>query len=192
MDIARLTVPALGIVLFSGFASIAGADGPRKAVVLKQLLAATATKIPLPKETQDSAATAGDTGLVRLYQVHSEVQLAGSNVTHSDSEAYVIRVSVDSDSVVLHNDRGNVEYKITGKRFVYQSKEGQEGMQVSAPAIVAARFDQDRAEILTVTPQRLTILQSLHAEEGYRLTTAEFVGEKPLAQADQSAKDPHR
>jgi hypothetical protein len=59
MDITRLIVPALGIVLFSGFASIAGADGPRKTVELKQLLAATATKIPLPKETQDSAEILG-------------------------------------------------------------------------------------------------------------------------------------
>jgi hypothetical protein len=59
MDITRLMVPALGIVLFSGFASIAGADGPRKVVELKQLLAATATRIPLPKETQDSAEILG-------------------------------------------------------------------------------------------------------------------------------------
>lgn len=182
MDIARLTALALWLGLFSSFASIAGAGGPEKTAELKRLLAATATKIPLPKEAWNLPE---DAGIVRLYQVRSEVQLAGSKITHSDSAAFVIRLSVDGDLVVLHNDHANARYKINGRRFVYQSEEGQEGMQVSAPAIVAARLDQGRVEILTVTPKRLTILQSLHAEEGYRLTTAEFVGEKPLAEIDR-------
>jgi hypothetical protein len=119
--------------------------------------------------------------------VRSEVQLADSNVAHSDSAVYLIRLSVDTDFVVLHNDHADARYRITGRRFVYQPEEGQESMEVSAPAIVAARFEQGRVEVLTVTPKRLTILQSLYAEEGYRLTTAQFVGEKPLVGSDRSA-----
>jgi hypothetical protein len=187
MDTKPLTLTALWFVAFSSFVSVVDADGPKKTPELKQLLAATAAKIPLPKEVPEPSPTpAEDAGLVRLYQVQSEVQLAGSKVTQSDSTAFVVRLSVEGDFVVLHNDHATVRYRITGRRFVYQSEEGQESMQVSAPAIVAARLDQGRVEILTVTPKRLTILQSLHAEEGYRLTTAQFVGEKPLAGSDQS------
>jgi hypothetical protein len=187
MDTTRLTLLALWFVAFSSLASIADADGPKKPTELNQLLAATATRIPLPQKTPEPSPTPSENaGLVRLYQVRSEVQLTDSKVVHSDSAAFLIRLSVDGDFVVLHDDRANVQYRITGRRFVYQSEEGQESMKASAPAIVAARVDQGRVEILTVTPKRLTILQSLYAEEGYRLTTAQFVGEKPLA-ADRSA-----
>jgi len=104
----------------------------------------------------------------------------------------LIRLRVDNDFVVLHDDHDNVRYRITGRRFIYQAEEGQESMEASAPAIVAARLDQGRVEILTVTPKRLTILKSLYAEDGYRLTTAQFVGEKPLAGSDRSASPQQR
>lgn len=185
MDATRLMLPALWFVAFASVAPIATADDPKKPAELNRLLAATATKIPLPQEVPAPSPTE-NAGLVRLYQVRSEVQLTDSKVTHSDSAAYLIRLSVDGDFVVLHDDRAGVRYRITGRRFVYQSEEGQESMQASAPAIVAARLDQGHVEILTVTPKRLTILQSLHAEEGYRLTTAQFVGEKSLVEGDRS------
>ena len=184
----RLTLPAFCLVACSSLASIAVADDLKQSAELNRLLTATAAKIPFPQEVpRPSATTAETAGLVRLYQVRSEVQLTGSKVAHSDSEAFLIQLSVDDDSVVLHNDHGDVRYRITGRHFVYQAEEGQESMHVSAPAIVAARLDQGRVEILTVTPKRLTLLRSLYAEEGYRLTTAQFVGEKPLAGSDRSA-----
>jgi len=190
MDPTRLMLPFLWFVACSALALVAVAGDQKQPADLNRLLAATATKVPLPQEIPNPSPTpaeapAENAGLVRLYQVRSEVQLADSKVAHSDSAAYLIRLSVDSDFVVLHNDHADARYRITGRRFVYQPEEGQESMQVSAPAIVAARFEQGRVEVLTVTPKRLTILQSLHAEEGYRLTTAEFVGEKPLAEIDR-------
>ena len=192
MDATRLMLPSLWFVACSGLALVAVAGDQKQPADLSRLLAATAAKVPLPQEVPNPSPTpteapAGNAGLVRLYQVRSEVQLADSNVAHSDSAAYLIRLSVDTDFVVLHNDHADARYRITGRRFVYQPEEGQESMQVSAPAIVAARFEQGRVEVLTVTPKRLTILQSLHAEEGYRLTTAHFVGEKPLVGSDRSA-----
>jgi len=192
MDATRLMLPSLWFVACSGLALVAVAGDQKQPADLSRLLAATAAKVPLPQEVPNPSPTpteapAGNAGLVRLYQVRSEVQLADSNVAHSDSAAYLIRLSVDTDFVVLHNDHADARYRITGRRFVYQPEEGQESMQVSAPAIVAARFEQGRVEVLTVTPKRLTILQSLYAEEGYRLTTAHFVGEKPLVGSDRSA-----
>ena len=192
MDPTRLMLPFLWFVACSALALVAVAGDQKQPADLNRLLAATATKVPLPQEIPNPSPTpaeapAENAGLVRLYQVRSEVQLADSKVAHSDSAAYLIRLSVDSDFVVLHNDHADARYRITGRRFVYQPEEGQESMQVSAPAIVAARFEQGRVEVLTVTPKRLTILQSLYAEEGYRLTTAHFVGEKPLVGSDRSA-----
>ena len=192
MDATRLMLPSLWFVACSGLALVAVAGDQKQPADLSRLLAATAAKVPLPQEVPNPSPTpaeapAGNAGLVRLYQVRSEVQLADSNVAHSDSAAYLIRLSVDTDFVVLHNDHADARYRITGRRFVYQPEEGQESMEVSAPAIVAARFEQGRVEVLTVTPKRLTILQSLYAEEGYRLTTAHFVGEKPLVGSDRSA-----
>jgi len=192
MDATRLMLPSLWFVACSGLALVAVAGDQKQPADLSRLLAATAAKVPLPQEVPNPSPTpteapAGNAGLVRLYQVRSEVQLADSKVAHSDSAAYLIRLSVDTDFVVLHNDHADARYRITGRRFVYQPEEGQESMQVSAPAIVAARFEQGRVEVLTVTPKRLTILQSLYAEEGYRLTTAHFVGEKPLVGSDRSA-----
>jgi hypothetical protein len=192
MDATRLMLPSLWFVACSGLALVAVAGDQKQPADLSRLLAATAAKVPLPQEVPNPSPTpteapAGNAGLVRLYEVRSEVQLADSKVAHSDSAAYLIRLSVDSDFVVLHNDHADARYRITGRRFVYQPEEGQESMQVSAPAIVAARFEQGRVEVLTVTPKRLTILQSLYAEEGYRLTTAHFVGEKPLVGSDRSA-----
>jgi hypothetical protein len=186
MDTTRLTLPALWFVTFSSFASLAEAGDPKQPAELNRLLAATAAKIPLPQEVSQPI-PAENAGLVRLYQVRSEVQLTDAKVAHSDSAAFLIRLSVDNDFVVLHDEHANVRYRITGRRFIYQAEEGQESMQASAPAIVAARLDQGRVEILTVTPKRLTILKSLYAEEGYRLTTAQFVGEKPLTESDRSA-----
>jgi hypothetical protein len=192
MDATRLMLPSLWFVACSGLALVAVAGDQKQPADLSRLLAATAAKVPLPQEVPNPSPTpteapAGNAGLVRLYQVQSEVQLADSKVAHSDSAAYLIRLRVDSDFVVLHNDHADARYRITGRRFVYQPEEGQESMQVSAPAIVAARFEQGRVEVLTVTPKRLTILQSLYAEEGFRLTTAHFVGEKPLVGSDRSA-----
>jgi len=192
MDATRLMLPSLWFVACSSLAPVAVAGDQKQPADLNRLLAATAAKVPLPQEVPNPSPTpaeapAGNAGLVRLYQVRNEVQLADSKVAHSDSAAYLIRLSVDSDFVVLHNDHADARYRITGRRFVYQPEEGQESMQVSAPAIVAARFEQGRVEVLTVTPKRLTILQSLYAEEGYRLTTAHFVGEKPLVGSDRSA-----
>jgi hypothetical protein len=191
MDPTRLMLPSL-FVACSTLALVAVAGDQKQPADLNRLLAATAARVPLPQEVPSPSPTpaeapAENAGLVRLYQVRSEVQLADSKVAHSDSPAYLIRLSVDNDFVVLHNDHADARYRITGRRFVYQPEEGQESMQVSAPAIVAARFEQGRVEVLTVTPKRLTILQSLYAEEGYRLTTAQFVGEKPLVGSDRSA-----
>jgi hypothetical protein len=193
MDAARLTLPTLWFIACSSFASIAVAGDPKQPAELNRLLAATAAKIPLPQDvSQPSPTPAENAGLVRLYQVRSEVQLTDAKVAHSESAAFLIRLSVDNDFVVLHDDHANVRYRITGRRFIYQAEEGQESMQASAPAIVAARLDQGRVEILTVTPKRLTILKSLYAEDGYRLTTAQFVGEKPLAGSDRSASPQQR
>jgi hypothetical protein len=195
MEATRLMFPALWLIACSSWASIAVAQDSKQSNELGRLFAATAAKVPLPQRAPDPSPTPAENGgLVRLYQVRGEVQLTDSKVAHSDSAAFLIRLSVDGEFVVLHNDQANVRYRITGRRFVYQSEEGQESMQTSAPAIVAACLDQGRVEILTVTPKRLTILQSLYAEEGYRLTTAQFVGEKPLAGNQQSVplnqKDP--
>jgi hypothetical protein len=187
MDTARLTLSAFWLAALS-FAPATKADDPKRPAELNQLLAATASKIPIPQPISKPSPAAAEThGLVRLYQVRSEVQLTDSKVAHSDSAAFLIRLSVDGEFVVLHDSHAGVRYKITGRRFIYQSEEGQESMETSAPAIVAARLEQGRVEILTVTPKRLTILQSLYAEEGYRLTTAQFVGEKPLAGNDGSS-----
>jgi hypothetical protein len=188
MDTARLTLPALWLVAFSSFALATKADDTKRPAEMNRLLAATASKIPLPQSvSQPSITPAEPHALVRLYQVRSEVQLTDSKVAHSDSAAFLIQLSVEGDFVLLRNDSSTVRYRITGRRFIYQSEGGQESMQASAPAIVAARLDQGRVEILTVTPKRLTILRSLYAEEGYRLTTAQFVGEKPLAASDGPA-----
>jgi hypothetical protein len=191
MDATRLMLPSL-FVACSSLALLAVAGDQKQPADLNRLLAATAARVPLPQALPNPSptpaeASAENAGLVRLYQVRSEVQLADSKVAHSDSAAYLIRLSVDNDFVVLHTDHADARYRITGRRFVYQSEEGQESMQVSAPAIVAARFEQGRVEVLTVTPKRLTILRSLYAEEGYRLTTAQFVGEQPLVGNDRSA-----
>jgi hypothetical protein len=188
MDMARLTLTVLWCVAFASVASATKADDLKRPAELNRLLAATASKIPLPQSVSQPSPTPAEThGLARVYQVRSQVQLTDSKVAHSNSAAFLVRLSVDGEFVLLHNDTGIVRYKITGRRFVYQSEEGQESMEASAPAIVAARLDQGRIEILTVTPKRLTILQSLYAEEGYRLTTAQFVGEKPLARTDGPA-----
>jgi hypothetical protein len=188
MDTACLTLPLVWFVAFSSFASATKADDLKRPAELNRLLAATASKIPLPQSVSQPSPTPAEThGLARVYQVRSQVQLTDSKVAHSNSAAFLVRLSVDGEFVLLHNDTGIVRYKITGRRFVYQSEEGQESMEASAPAIVAARLDQGRIEILTVTPKRLTMLQSLYAEEGYRLTTAQFVGEKPLARTDGPA-----
>jgi hypothetical protein len=191
MDATRLMLPSL-FVACSSLALLAVAGDQKQPADLNRLLAATAARVPLPQALPNPSPTPAEAstenaGLVRLYQVRSEVQLADSKVAHSDSAAYLIRLSVDNDFVVLHTDHADARYRITGRRFVYQSEEGQESMQVSAPAIVAARFEQGRVEVLTVTPKRLTILRSLYAEEGYRLTTAQFVGEQPLVGNDRSA-----
>jgi hypothetical protein len=183
MDTARLTVPALWFI--TGIASIALAEDPKHPPGPGRFVAATIAKVPTPQQFPSPSPTpAENAGLVRLYQVRSQVQLTDSKVAHSDSAAFLIQLSVEGDFVLLHNDSGIVRYRITGRRFIYQSEGGQETMQASAPAIVATRLDQGRVEILTVTPKRLTILQSLYAEEGYRLTTAQFVGEKPLAESN--------
>jgi hypothetical protein len=188
MDTAHLTLSALWLVALSSFAPAIKADDPKRPAELNRLLTATASKIPIPQPVSKPSPEPAEThGLIRLYQVRSEVQLTDSKVAHSNSAAFLIRLSVDGDFVVLHHGHTDVRYKITGRRFIYQSEEGQESMETSAPAIVAARLEQGRVEILTVTPKRLTILQSLYAEEGYRLTTAQFVGEKPLAGSDGSA-----
>jgi hypothetical protein len=195
MDTTPFTLSALWLIAFSFAVPVVNAGDPKPTPTLNRLVAETAAKIPLPHETPTPTPTpiavstpnsVPDNGIVRLYQVKSEVQLSEAKAVHSDSPAYVIQVSVDTDSVVLHDDRTTVRYKITGRRFIYQSEEGQEGMQSSAPAIVAARFDQGRTEILTVTPKRLTLLQSLRAVDGYRLTTAQYTGEKPLIGIDRS------
>jgi hypothetical protein len=187
MDTARLTLSALWLLALSSFAPVTKADDLKRPAELDRLVTATASKIPIPQPVAQPSPAASDThGLVRLYQVRSEVQLTDSRVAHSDSAAFLIRLSVDGDFVVLHDSHADLRYKITGRRFIYQSEEGQETMEASAPAIVAARLEQGRVEILTVTPKRLTILRSLHAEEGYRLTTAQFIGEKPLAGNDGS------
>jgi hypothetical protein len=189
MDTTPFTLSALWLIALSIAVPVTNAGDPKPAPALNRLVAETAAKIPLPQEMPTPDSTPNpipDNGIVRLYQVKSEVQLSDSKAVHSDSPAYVIQVSVDTDSVVLHDDRATVRYKITGRRFIYQSEEGQEGMQTSAPAIVAARFDQGRTEVLTVTPKRLTLLQSLRAVDGYRLTTAQFTGEKPLIGGDRS------
>ena len=187
MDTAHLTLSALCFVALSSLAPAVKADDPKRPAELNRLLTATASKIPIPQPVSSPSPEPAETqGLVRLYQIRSEVQLTDSKVAHSNSAAFLIRLSVDGDFVVLHNGHTDVRYKITGRRFIYQSEEGQETMETSAPAIVAARLEQGRVEILTVTPKRLTILQSLYAEEGYRLTTAQFVGEKPLAGSDES------
>jgi hypothetical protein len=187
MDTAHLTLSALCFVALSSLAPAVKADDPKRPAELNRLLTATASKIPIPQPVSKPSPEPAETqGLVRLYQIRSEVQLTDSKVAHSNSAAFLIRLSVDRDFVVLHNGHTDVRYKITGRRFIYQSEGGQESMETSAPAIVAARLEQGRVEILTVTPKRLTILQSLYAEEGYRLTTAQFVGEKPLAGSDES------
>jgi hypothetical protein len=188
MDATRLKRAVFWLFAFVIFPSLALAEDPKQPSELNRLLTATAARIPLAQKIpQPSPTPVENAGLVRVYQVRNEVQLTGSKVAHSDSEAFLIQLSVDGDSVVLHNDHGDVRYRITGRHFVYQAEEGQESMHVSAPAIVAARLDQGRVEILTVTPKRLTFLRSLYAEEGYRLTTAQFVGEKALAGSDRSA-----
>lgn len=120
-------------------------------------------------------------GVVRLYQVRRETQVTDVKVTRSDSPAFVVELSVEGDSVVLHHYEGSVRYRIIGHRFVYQAADEDGGMQSSAPALVASRCDHGRVEILTITPKQLTILRSLEAMEGYVLTTARFVGERPLA-----------
>jgi hypothetical protein len=193
MDATRLMLPSIWFAACSSLALVAVAGDQKQSADLNRLLAATAAKVPLPQEASNPSPTPAEAaGLVRLYQVRNQVQLADSKVAHSESTAFLIRLSVDNDFVVLHNDHADARYRITGRRFVYQSEEGQENMEVSAPAIVAARFEQGRVEILTVTPKRLTILQSLYAEEGYRLTTAQFVGEKPLVGSDRSAPLPQK
>jgi hypothetical protein len=107
-------------------------------------------------------------------------------VTRSDSPGFVVRLSVEGDSVVLHHDEGLVRYKIIGHRLVYQAADEEGNMQSSAPALVASRCDHGRVEVLTVTPKQLTILRSLEAMEGYILTTARFVGERPLTASSQA------
>ncbi|MBV9998673.1 MAG: hypothetical protein JO015_06115 [Verrucomicrobia bacterium] len=120
-------------------------------------------------------------GVVRLYQVRRETQVTDVKVTRSDSPAFIVRLSVEGDSVVLHHDEGLVRYRIIGHRLVYQAADEDGNMQSSAPALVASRCEHGRVEVLTVTPKQLTILRSLEAMEGYVLTTARFIGERPLA-----------
>jgi hypothetical protein len=118
--------------------------------------------------------------LVRLYRVERETELADAKVAHSDAAAFSFALSVEGDCVRLHHQGQVTKYTIVGKRTVYQpSDEGGE-MQLSAPALVAVRFDQGRIELLTVTPKQLTVLRSLEAIEGYVLTTARFIGEQRL------------
>ena len=131
-----------------------------------------------------SSAVSG--GVVRLYQVRRETQVTDVKVTRSDSPAFIVQLSVEGDSVVLHHDEGLVRYRIIGHRLVYQAADEDGNMQSSAPALVASRCDHGRVEILTVTPKQLTILRSLEAMEGYVLTTARFVGERPLGSTAQA------
>jgi hypothetical protein len=130
--------------------------------------------------------SASSGSVVRLYQVRCETQVTDVKVTRSDSPGFVVRLSVEGDSVVLHHDEGLVRYKIIGHRLVYQAADEDGSMQSSAPALVASRCDHGRVEVLTVTPKQLTILRSLEAMEGYVLTTARFVGERPLAVSPQA------
>jgi hypothetical protein len=125
-------------------------------------------------------------GVVRLYRVRRETQVTDVKVTRSDSPAFVVQLSVDGDSVVLHHDEGFVRYRIIGHRLVYQAADEDGSMQSSAPALVASRCDHGRVEVLTVTPKQLTILRSLEAMEGYVLTTACFVGERPLGSSPRA------
>ncbi|MBV8901813.1 MAG: hypothetical protein JOY92_17065 [Verrucomicrobia bacterium] len=130
-------------------------------------------------------ATSG--GVVRLYQVRRETQVTDVKVTRSDSPAFVVQLSVEGDSVMLHHDESVVRYKIIGHRLVYQAADEDGDMQSSAPALVASRCDHGRVEVLTVTPKQLSILRSLEAMEGYVLTTARFIGERTLAGAPAQA-----
>src|SRR5258708_37886624 len=98
MDTTRLTLLALCFVTCSSFASIAVAGDPKQPVELNRLLAATAAKIPLPQDgSQPSPNPAENAGLVRLYQVRSEVQLTAATVAHSGAAASLSRLSVDND-----------------------------------------------------------------------------------------------
>lgn len=141
---------------------------------------------PLDGDGSSRPSSPGSTGVVRLYQVRRETQVTDVKVTRSDSPAFVVRLSVEGDSVVLHHDDGVVRYRIIGHRLVYQAADDDGNMQSSAPALVASRCDHGRVEILTVTPKQLTILRSLEAMEGYVLTTARFVGERPLGLPPQA------
>ena len=137
-----------------------------------------------PSKTLDGSSSrlpfTASSGVVRLYQVRRETQVTDVKVTRSDSPAFVIQVSVEGDSILLHHDENLIRYRIIGHRLVYQASDQDGSMQTSAPALVASRFDHGRIEVLTVTPKQLTILRSLEAMEGYVLTTARFVGERPL------------
>jgi hypothetical protein len=141
---------------------------------------------PLDGDPFSRSSSPASAGVVRLYQVRRETQVTDVKVTRSDSPAFVVRLSVEGDSVVLHHDDGLVRYKVIGHRLVYQAADEDGNMQSSAPALVASRCDHGRVEILTVTPKQLTILRSLEAMEGYVLTTARFVGERPLGLPPQA------
>ncbi|HEY0792969.1 MAG TPA: hypothetical protein VGD78_18030 [Chthoniobacterales bacterium] len=125
--------------------------------------------------------------LVRLYRVERETELTDAKVAHSDSAAFLFALSVDGDSVQLHHQGNVTKYTIVGKRTVYQPSDEAGEMQLSAPALVAVRFDQGRIELLTVTPKQLTVLRSLEAIEGYVLTTARFIGEQRLPAGSSTA-----
>ncbi|MBV9488864.1 MAG: hypothetical protein JO069_03950 [Verrucomicrobia bacterium] len=137
---------------------------------------------PVPAaDPSGGVAVSTTTGTVRRYQICRETQVTDAKVTRSDSLASVIQLSVDRDSVILHHGGTSIRYKVVGRRLVYQAANEDGSMQTSAPALVAARFDQGRVELLTVTPRRLTLLRPLEAMDGYVLTTAQFVGESPLS-----------
>lgn len=147
---------------------------------------------PSPKAALDDNSSRSPSplpgGVVRLYQVRRETQVTDVKVTRSDSPAFVVQLSIEGDSVVLHHDESTVRYRIIGHRLVYQAADDEGNMQSSAPALVASRVDHGRVEVLTVTPKQLSILRSLEAMEGYVLTTARFVGERPLAATPPQAQ----
>ncbi len=123
--------------------------------------------------------------MARLYQVKSETQITDAKVSRSETTAYNLPVAVEGDAIILRPaEEGAVRYRVVGHRYVYQASGGEGEMQTGAPALVATRTEAGRIEILTLTPQRLTLLRSLAALDGYILTTACFVGERPVSAAD--------
>ena len=179
MDAKRMTFAAALTVVGVAFALTGSAHGGSKRILtVAPDQDAGPSSLPSPKP---------DPALVRLYRVERETELTDAKVAHSDSAAFLFALSVEGDAVRLHHRGSVTTYTIVGKRTVYQpSAEGGE-MQLSAPALVAVRFDQGRIELLTVTPKQLTVLRSLEAIEGYVLTTARFIGEQRLPAGSSTA-----